>query len=141
MKIWGFRVEVGKLPVIDVEVERVHGKGTVVGDGQAAGPAERHVPIGVSRPALRGAGDRQGTDIAVQAVAHAKEVPDRGFDRWGLFAVPISPDDELPAVKCPGVDGRPDMVNGRRALDLGQNEGGSRLDPDGVGISPGPVIR
>ncbi len=127
--------------IIDVIIKGADRAGALVGHGDAGRFSERHVPVAVPGPALRRAVDRQGAEAAVEAVADAEKVADRRFDGGRRFAVPVHPEDELAAVKWLGGDGHPDVVDGARALDLGQDGRGPGLYGYGVPVSAAAVIR
>ncbi len=132
--------EFRELAVVDVIVERVDGPRSLVGRRDPAGPAERHVPVGVARPPLRGAGDRQRDEIPVQAVADAEEITDGRLDRGLALAVPIRPEDDLAPVERLGGDRHPDVVDGGRPGDLGQHGRPARLDGDRIAVPAAPVV-
>ena len=126
--------EIGELAVIDVIVERVDGPRPLVLDRDPARLAEGQEPVAVPGPPLRRARDRQRDEVPVQAVPDAEEVADGRLDRRGFLAVPVDPEDDLPAVERLGGDRRPDVVDGGGAVDLGQDGGLPRPDDDRVAV-------
>ena len=132
--------KIRELAVVDVIIEGVDGPRPLVRGRDPARAAEGHIPVAVAGPALRGTGDREGGEVPVQSVADAEKIADGRFDRGGLLAVPIDAQDDLAAVERLGGDGRPDMMDGRGPLDLGQDRGPARLDDEGVAVAAAPVV-
>ncbi len=111
------------LPV-HLVVEHRHAPAALVGDGDAARPAERHRPIAVARASVGGVADHERIDVALVAVPDGEEIAQRHVDarRQAAVVVDAEAQQARPAVLVGG-QRHPDVRHDARALQVGQDDG------------------